>query len=74
MKKISHKQYSKTLLTIEELIDKVNGIEHENNPKMKRLLEASDIVETYEELHYDIGTPSLIDVVRLRMEELKIKL
>lgn len=74
MKKIiSHEQYTKALLTIEELIDKVNGIEEENNPKMKSLLEASDIVEAYEELHYEIGATSLINVIRLRIEELKIK-
>ena len=70
---ISHEQYAKALLAIEELIDKVDGIEDENNPELKRLLEASDIVEAYEELHYEIGMPSLIDVIRLRMEELKIK-
>ncbi|MBN1118572.1 MAG: helix-turn-helix domain-containing protein [Bacteroidales bacterium] len=74
MKKIiSHEQYTKSLLTIEELIDKVDGIVDENNPELKRFIEASDMVEAYEELHYEIGMPSLIDVIRLRMEELKLK-
>jgi HTH-type transcriptional regulator / antitoxin HigA len=70
---ISYEHYAKALLTIEELMDKVDGIEDENNAELKRFLYASDIVEAYEELHYEIGMPSLIDVIRLRMEELKIK-
>ncbi|MFW9875147.1 MAG: type II toxin-antitoxin system HigA family antitoxin [Candidatus Thorarchaeota archaeon] len=70
---ITHEQYTNALLIIEELINKVEDIEDDNNPELQRFLDASDIVEQYEELHYEIGMPSLIDVIRLRMEELKIK-
>jgi HTH-type transcriptional regulator / antitoxin HigA len=70
---ITHEQYAKALLTVEKLIDKVEDIEDENNLELKAFLEASDTVEAYEELHYEIGMPSLVDVIRLRMEELKIK-
>jgi len=35
---ISYEQYAKALLTIEELIDKVDGREDANNPELKRLL------------------------------------
>ncbi len=70
---ITHEQYAKALLTVEELIDMVQDVEDENNPELLRFLEASDIVEAYEEIHYEIGMPSLIDVIRLRMEEFNIK-
>ncbi len=70
---ITHEQYAKALLIIEKLIDKVDDSEDKNNLDLQEFLEASDIVEEYEELHYEIGMPSLIDVIRLRMEELKIK-
>ncbi len=70
---ITHEQYAKALLTVEELLDKVEDVENETNPELKRLLEASDIVEAFEEIHYEIGMPSLIDVIRLRMEELNLK-
>jgi len=70
---VTHKQYTKALLTVEDLIDKLEDIDDKNNADLQKFIEASDIVEAYEELHYEIGVPSLIDVIRLRMEELKIK-
>ena len=70
---VTHKQYTSALLTVEELIDKVKDIDDKNNADLQNFLEASDVVEAYEELHYEIWVPSLIDVIRLRMEELKIK-
>lgn len=33
----------------------------------------SNIVESYEEVHFPVGLPSLTDVVRLRMSEMKLK-
>ena len=70
---VTHKQYTNALLIVEELIDKVEDIDDKKNADLHKFLEASDVVEAYEELHYEIGVPSLIDVIRLRMEELKIK-
>ena len=32
----------------------------------------SDLVEEYEDIHYPIGKPSLIDVIKLRLYELGI--
>lgn len=70
---ITLEQYKDALLIVDELIDKVEDVEDASNPELTKFLEASDVVETYEEQYYEIGMPSLIDVIRLRMEELKIK-
>jgi len=70
---ITHKQYTKALLTVEDLINKIDDTEDKKNADLQKFLEASDIVEEYEEKHYQIGMPPLVDVIRLRMEELKIK-
>jgi len=70
---ISHDDYIKASLTIETLINKVDDSTSKDNPELKQLLEASDIVERYEQLHHTIGLPSLLEVIRLRMFEMKMK-
>ena len=70
---ITQDQYTRALLEIEQLIDKVDDSTPKEDPLAVKLMEASDIVEEYEEMYYQIGTPSLIDVIKLRMQELKIK-
>ncbi|MBI9067058.1 MAG: helix-turn-helix domain-containing protein [Salinivirgaceae bacterium] len=70
---INHEEYVHASLIVEELIDKVDDSLGEKDPNMKKLIEASDIVEAYENEHYPIGLPSLMEVIRLRMFELKIK-
>ena len=70
---ITHEQYTKALLEIEELIDKVDDSTPKEDPIAEKLMQAYDIVEEYEEMYYQIGTPSLINVIKLRMQELKIK-
>ena len=70
---ISHQDYVKASIIMESLIDKINNDTPEDDPDMKTFIKASDIVEAYEENHYPIGLPSLIEVIRLRMFEMKMK-
>lgn len=70
---INHEEYVNASLKVEELIDKVDDSLGEKDPNMQKLIEASDIVEAYEKEHYPIGLPSLMEVIRLRMFELKMK-
>ncbi len=70
---ISHTDYVKANLVVESLIDKVDESMDENHELMAKFLEASDIVENYEEINYPIGLPSLVDVIRLRMAEMQLK-
>jgi HTH-type transcriptional regulator/antitoxin HigA len=44
-----------------------------DNPDLQKLLFVSGIVEAYETVHYPMGTPSLREVIELRMFELKLK-
>ncbi len=70
---IAHEDYVKSFLIVESLIDKVDEGMDEENEMMKKFIEASDIVENYEELHFPIGLPSLVEVIRLRMSDLRLK-
>ena len=70
---ITHKQYVKANLRLEELINKVDDNTPLENPLTKEFLEVSDTIERYEEVHYPIGLPSLIEVIELRMLEMNLK-
>jgi len=70
---ITHKEYVKANLVVESLIDKVDDSTPHDSEKMKKFLAASDIVEAYEEIHFQVGLPSLKEVIRLRMSEMKLK-
>lgn len=43
------------------------------NPLTKEFLEVSNVIWRYEEVHYPIGLPSLIEVIELRMLEMNLK-
>lgn len=74
MKKlITHEQYTKANLVIEELKDVVEDSMSDSDPQVIRFLEASDIVEAYEDIHFPIGLPSLPEIIELRMFEMKLK-
>ena len=73
MKKISEAEYKKASARIEELLKIVNDKTSEDNPNLQELISLSDLVENYENEHYPIGTPSLKDVIELRMFERKLK-
>ena len=70
---ITHQEYIKANLTVESLINKVDDSTPHDSEIMKQFLAASDIVEAYEDIHSPVGLPSLADVIRLRMGEMKLK-
>jgi HTH-type transcriptional regulator/antitoxin HigA len=72
-KTIAHEDYVKACLVVESLINQVDDNMGEDHALMKEFLAASDIIEQYEEAHYPIGLPALADVIRLRMEEMRLK-
>lgn len=63
-------QYNWALNKIEELLPRVNDETPSDNPDYIELVLMSSLVEEYEDAHYPIGTPSLIDMLKLRMYEM----
>ena len=73
MKRISEIDYKKASARIEELLKVVNNNTQQDDRNLKELVALSDIIENYETEYYPIGTPSLKDVIELRMFEKKLK-
>jgi len=65
--------YKKHLLRIDELLQVVNSTTPVDNPYFIELNYLSDIVSDYEEAVFPMAKPSLIDVIKLRMEERGLK-
>jgi len=74
MRTVSHKEYVKANIRLEELIGLVDDTTPSENPFTKEFLEVSKVIERYEEVHYPIGLPSLKEVIELRMFEMNLKL
>ena len=70
---ITHEKYAKAQIRLEEIINIVDDNTPEDHPVVQELIEVSNLIEKYEEEHFPIGLPSLIEVVELRMFELKLK-
>lgn len=66
----NEKQYDWAMARIEELLPKVNDETPDDDPNSIELYLLSALVEEYEDVHYPIGTPSLIDILKLRMYEM----
>ena len=73
MNTISHKQYVEANLRLEELLNEVNDNTPEDSPLTKELIEVSDIIEQYEEIHFPMGLPTLQEMIELRMFEMGLK-
>ena len=73
MTKITEKQYKEAEAKIEVLLPLVDDNTPISDPNLIELKRVSGIVEAYETEHYPIGTPSLKEVIELRMFELKLK-
>jgi HTH-type transcriptional regulator/antitoxin HigA len=73
MKAIKESEYKKATVRIEELLKLVNENTLKDDPKLLELTMLSDLTERYESEHYPIGTPTLKDVIKLRMFEMGIK-
>ena len=54
---------------LEEIVDDENQLMDDNAHELDMLI---DLIEEYEEIHYPIGKPSLVDTIKLRLYELGI--
>jgi len=65
-------QYKGACERIEELLKEVGNETPANNKEFIELDLLSDLVADYEEEHYPIESPTLVDVIKLRMYEMKL--
>lgn len=65
----TEKQYNAAMSRIEELLRIVDEETPEDNQDNIELVLLSNLVADYEDIHYPINKPSLIDVLKLRMYE-----
>jgi len=73
MAKINNElEYNVLTARIEELLPLVDDNTAEADKNLIELAIISDLVADYEEEHYPIATPTLIDVIKLRMYEMKL--
>jgi HTH-type transcriptional regulator/antitoxin HigA len=70
---ITEEEYNKYVARIDELIDVVSDNTPETDPKYEELMRISFLVEEFELEHFPMEIPSLIDVIKLRMEEEGLK-
>ena len=68
----SEAAYRAAMRRIEELLPLVNDNTPVDNPNYLELDMLSDMVEEYEDIHYPIGKPPLIDIIKLRLYEMGI--
>ena len=68
----SEAAYRAALKRIDELLPLVNDETPTDDKNYLELDMISDMVEEYEDVHYPIGKPSLIDVIKLRLYEMGI--
>lgn len=68
----TEEQYEMLLKKIDELMDAVDENTPANSPDVMELNILTDLVEEYESIHYPIETPSLVDVLKLRMYEMDL--
>lgn len=54
---------------LEELVDDENTIMDDNAMELDILV---DMIEEYEDIHYPIGKPSLVDTIKLRLYEMNL--
>lgn len=63
-------QYAGALKRVEELMLKLPEDTPADDPEMVELTLLGNLVADYDEEHYPIGTPSLIETIKLRMYEM----
>ncbi len=66
-------QYETALNLIEEFITKVGDHQTYDNPDFIMLDRLSDLVADYEDKHFKIEKPALVDVIKLKMYEMGLK-
>lgn len=68
----TEKEYNVVMERIEELlaiVDNETSIDNKDSIELELL---SNLVEEYEDEHYPIGTPSLAEIIKLRMFEMNL--
>ena len=73
MKNDNKYRYEEAVKRIDALLEIVDNNAPRDDPNYIELMDLSDFVENYEEEHFPIGTPSLREVIELRMFEMKLK-
>ena len=68
----SEKQYQAAMARIEELLPLVTEETPEDDIHSVELVLLSNLVADYDDAHYPVEAPDLIDVLRLRMYEMKL--
>src|SRR5690554_3962377 len=67
---ITEQEYNKACVRLEEIIDLVDDEAPEDDPLWQELVQVSNTIEAYEEIHYAIGEPTRFETLKLRMSEL----
>lgn len=65
-------EYNAIMQRIEELLPLTNENTASTDKNLIELDMLSELVEEYEEIHYPIGIPSFVEVLKLRMYEMGI--
>ncbi len=73
MKIITQREYAEANLRLEELLKQIREDTIENSAFSKELIQLSNIVEQYEEKHFPIESPTLKEMIELRMFEMGLK-
>lgn len=66
-------QYQKALKKIDELLVSVGNDHSYDNPGFVTMDRLSDLVADYEDKHYPIALPLLVEVIKLKMYEMGLK-
>lgn len=65
----AYRAASKRVEQLEDLVDDESPIMDENALELDMLI---DMIEEYEDIHYPIGKPSLVNTIKLRLYEMGI--
>ena len=68
----TEKQYQAAMARIEELLPLVTEETPEDDIHSVELVLLSNLVADYDDVHYPVEAPSLVNVLRLRMYEMKL--
>jgi HTH-type transcriptional regulator / antitoxin HigA len=65
-------EYEALKLRIEELLEIVDNDTPEFDKNLVELSVISNLVADYEEVYFPVATPTLVDIIKLRMYEMKL--
>ena len=68
----TEQQYRKLMQRVDELLEVVDDNTPKDDVNYIELDLISNLVEEYEDVHYPIGKPSLVDIIKLRLYEMNL--